>query len=92
MQKEGLRMGQDAELQVAVENRMWPRQRCEITTICSTLRGRWTCKIVDLSERGLGIEIPTTLQKGAVLDFIDPRTRARVVWAEENRAGLRIIN
>jgi hypothetical protein len=78
--------------EAVLENRVWPRLECDIDTVCSTSRGRWACKIVDLSERGVGIVTTVRLQKGAIVDFNDPRTRAKVVWAEDNRAGLRIIN
>jgi hypothetical protein len=76
----------------SVENRKCTRLKCDITADCSTFRGRLSCKIVDLSERGLGIVTSAQLQKGAVVNFTDPRTKAQVVWVEENRAGLRIIN
>jgi hypothetical protein len=75
-----------------LENRKCPRLKCNIAADCSTLRGLWTCTIVDMSERGMGIVSSSKLQKGSVLDFNDPRTKAQVVWVEENRAGLRFIN
>jgi|WetSurMetagenome_2_1015567.scaffolds.fasta_scaffold20287_2 hypothetical protein len=80
------------EQAATVENRRCPRLKCDITAECSTFRGRWSCRIVDIGERGMCIVSDATLQKGAVVNFIDPRTRAQVVWAEGNRAGLRIIN
>lgn len=75
-----------------VETRMWARSKCDYTTDCSERGERWSCRIVDLSERGLGIISARKLSRGAVVNIAEPRTKAQVVWVEENRAGLRIIN
>jgi hypothetical protein len=78
-----------------VENRMWPRIKCQIETQCSAFPHRWDCKIVDLSERGVGIITemnPKNMQKGAVVEFRNPRARAKVIWLKNNRVGLRVIN
>lgn len=84
---------QENEMQTAVvENRAWPRLKCDIDTYCATFMDRWSCKIVDLSERGLGIVCSTTLRKGSMINFLDPKTKAQVVWVKNNRAGLKIIN
>jgi len=67
--------------------------KCDYTTECSDAFGRrWTCKIVDLSERGLGIISSAKLRKGETLTIADPGTKARVVWVDENRAGLNFCN
>lgn len=74
------------------ENRVWARLKCDITTDCYAFRDRWACKIIDLSERGLGIVSAAMLQKGAIVNFNDPRAKAQVVWVNGKRAGLKIIN
>jgi|WetSurMetagenome_2_1015567.scaffolds.fasta_scaffold00798_4 hypothetical protein len=74
------------------ENRVCSRFKCEVATYCFSSEERWTCKIVDLSERGLGIVSASMLNEGTMVNFTDPETRAKVIWVEENRAGLRIIH
>jgi|WetSurMetagenome_2_1015567.scaffolds.fasta_scaffold00081_26 hypothetical protein len=76
----------------AREDRMWPRIKCDIETRCAAFPDQWSCKIVDLSERGVGIVSDTNLKGGVIVDFIDPRIKAQVVWSKENRSGLKIIN
>lgn len=75
-----------------VEGRMWPRLKCDFTSDCSAFGDRWSCTVVDLSERGLGMVSAAKLHKGDIVHLADPRTKAQVVWAEERRAGLRILN
>ena len=77
---------------VVVENRMWPRLKCDIDTYCAAFPDQWSCKIVDLSERGMGIVSSTKLFKGAMVNVMDPRAKAKVIWMKDNRAGLKIIN
>jgi hypothetical protein len=75
------------------ETRRWPRIKCNYTTECSNAFGhRWTCNIVDLSERGLGLVSSAKLRQGETVHIADPKTKARVVWVEENRAGLNFCN
>ena len=52
-----------------------------------------TCSftIVDISESGVGIASSYNLEVGKILHFIRPAMEAEVVWAVENKAGLRII-
>jgi len=77
---------------VPAENRMWPRIKCDIDTHCVAFPHQWPCKIIDLSERGMGIVSTMKLYKGALINIIDPRTKARVVWLRDNRIGLKIEN
>jgi hypothetical protein len=74
------------------ENRLWRRYKCNIESCCFSRERRWECKIVDLSERGMGIATTSSIKKGTIVNFTDPLTRAMVVWSAENRAGLKIIN
>jgi hypothetical protein len=75
------------------EGRSCPRLRCKYITECWDDDGnRWACKIVDISERGLGIVISATLHIGNILNITDPKTRARVVWIDKGRIGLRVCN
>ena len=73
------------------ENRMWQRIQCNIDSCCYSLKERWACRIVDLSERGIGIVVTSTLTKGTMVNFTEPQTMAQVIWSEENKAGLRVI-
>jgi hypothetical protein len=84
--------GKTAMHETVVETRMWARFKCDYTTDCSARGDRWSCRIVDLGERGLGVISTRKLSRGAVVYFADPRTKAQVVWSDENRAGLRILN
>ena len=74
------------------EDRIWPRLKCDLITECSAFGVRWVCHIVDLSQRGLGIVSSAKLYKGDTLDISDPRTKARVVWVEKGRVGLKVLN
>ena len=74
------------------ESRLWRRYKCNVESCCFSRAQRWSCKIVDLSERGIGITLTTTIKKGTIVNFTDPLTRAVVVWSADNRAGLKIIN
>jgi hypothetical protein len=73
------------------ENRTWQRLQCNINTVCYTLKDRWACRIVDLSERGIGIVIASSIQEGTVVNFNNPETRAQVIWSEDNKAGLKVV-
>jgi len=76
---------------LAKESRLWPRLKCNYITECSDAFGnRWACKVVDLSQRGLGIVTSVKMRKGDTLNISDPRTKASVVWVEESRAGLKV--
>lgn len=75
------------------EERSWPRLKCNYLTECDDSRGnRWTCKIVDISHRGLGVVLSAALRKGETVNIADPRTKAIVVWVSEGRIGLRFCN
>jgi len=74
-----------------VENRKWFRMKCDINIQCSAGQEQWPGKIVDFSQDGLGIVSPKTLSKGDLINFSDQLDVAEVVWAEDNRAGLKII-
>jgi hypothetical protein len=74
------------------EERVWQRLKCNLTTDCMAFGTRWPCKIIDLSERGFGLVSSVILHKGDVVELADPSIKARVVWAESTRAGLRAIH
>jgi hypothetical protein len=76
----------------SAENRMWQRLRCNIESCCFSLENRWACRIVDLSERGIGIVIASSMKAGTVVNFTDPETRAQVIWSEDNKAGLKVLH
>jgi hypothetical protein len=73
-----------------VEHRKWFRKKCDIETHCEALQDKWPCKVVDVSEDGLGIVSACNLSTGDVISIHDPMAVAEVVWAEGNRAGLKI--
>ncbi len=65
---------------------------CAIATEFSDAVGNtWSCKIVDISENGLGITTSARLRMGHPVNIIRPAVAAEVVWAAENKAGLRIV-
>ena len=72
------------------EARRCPRLKCDYTTECSDAVGhcRWTCRIVNLSAGGLGIVSSEKMRQGETVIIANPSRKARVVWVEENRAGL----
>jgi hypothetical protein len=53
---------------------------------------RWSCKIVDMSERGFGIVTSVKLRKGDMVNIATPEAKAKVVWMDKNRVGLRVCN
>jgi|WetSurMetagenome_2_1015567.scaffolds.fasta_scaffold00682_8 hypothetical protein len=74
------------------EKRLEPRQPFEINTDLLDSSGkRWSCKIVDMSERGLGISTPALLLRGSYLSIIKPYILVEVLWSKDNRAGLRLL-
>ncbi|MGO9953862.1 MAG: PilZ domain-containing protein [Dissulfurispiraceae bacterium] len=76
---------------VGTEARSWSRLKCNLETEISVPWGdRWDCKIVDMSERGFGIITSAKLRKGDVVDVGTPKAKAKVVWARDNRVGLRV--
>jgi len=78
---------------MAAEERSWPRLKCKYFTDCHDSRGnQWACKIVDISGHGLGIVSSAVLHQGEIISLTEPRTKARVVWATKDRAGLRVCN
>lgn len=50
-----------------------------------------SCKIVDISESGVGIAISTNIVVGNIVNIKRPAIEAEVVWAVDDKAGLRII-
>jgi hypothetical protein len=44
-----------------------------------------------MSENGFGITTGADLRIGNTLTIVRPSVEAKVVWADENKAGLRII-
>jgi hypothetical protein len=74
------------------EKRRRPRLDCSVVTEFADPRGNtWSCKIVDMSESGFGITTGARLRMGHEVNIIRPSVEARVVWAADNKAGLRII-
>ena len=73
------------------EERFWSRLKCNYITVChDSLGNRCTCKIIDISGRGLGIVSTAVLRKGERVSIADPKTKAVVVWVANGRAGLRV--
>lgn len=74
------------------EKRHYERIRCAVVTELADARGEnWSCKIVDMSESGLGISTSARLMIGATVKIFRPSVMAEVVWAGEDKAGLRVI-
>jgi hypothetical protein len=74
------------------EKRHRKRIRCAVVTELADKRGEtWSCKIVDMSESGLGILTSARLIMGTTVNLFRPSVEAEVVWAGENKAGLKII-
>lgn len=79
------------KLDVGTEARTLARQKCDLETGISVPWGdRWDCKIVDMNERGFGIVTSARLRKGDMVNVEIPKSKAKVVWMKDNRAGLRV--
>jgi len=77
---------------IQYEKRREPRHPYIINTEMLDASGkRWSCRIVDMSERGLGISTPARLPVGSSINIIKPNIMAQVLWAKDNRAGLKPI-
>jgi len=74
------------------EGRNWPRLECDFLAECSAFGAKWACKIIDISQRGMGIISSARLRRGDTVNISDPSTKARVVWADKERAGLKVLN
>jgi hypothetical protein len=73
--------------------RLLQRRKCDLVTEVIVPWGdRWSCQIVDMSERGFGIVTTVKLRKGDMVNIAAPEAKAKVVWMDNNRAGLRICN
>jgi hypothetical protein len=74
------------------EKRRKPRHTCAIPTELIDAAGKtWSCRIVDMSESGFGIISPASLKRGGSMNILKPSIMAEVVWARENKVGLRAI-
>jgi hypothetical protein len=74
------------------DKRCEPRYPYTITTeLMDSGRKLWSCKIVDMSERGLGISTRAPLKVGSSLNIVKPNIVAEVLWAKDHRAGLKPI-
>ena len=74
------------------EKRRRPRLNCAIATEFTDAKGYvWSCKIVDMSESGFGITTSARLRMGNAVNITRPCVLTEVVWAAENKAGLRIV-
>jgi len=74
------------------EKRIWPRVNCDIDTECSSVLYKFPCRIIDISQYGLGVIVQGNLLIDDLLDFRDPLVMTKVIWSNGNRAGLKIIN
>jgi len=74
------------------EKRRRPRLVCAVVTEFADPAGKtWSCKIVDMSENGLGLATSAHLTKGSTVNIIRPSIEAKVVWVGDEKAGLSII-
>ena len=74
------------------EKRRRPRLECSLSTEFTDAKGNsWSCRIVDMSENGFRITTGADLRIGNTLTIVRPSVEAKVVWADENKVGLRII-
>ena len=74
------------------EKRRRNRTMCSLVTeFTDTKGGTWSCRIVDMSESGLGILTSARLMMGTTVNILSPTVEAEVVWTMENKTGLRII-
>jgi len=74
------------------EKRHRSRRRCAVVTEFTDPRGiTWSCEIVDMSESGLSVVTSVQLATGNTVNIIRPSIEAKVVWVEDNKAGLSII-
>ncbi len=71
-----------------IERRKWPRLQCDLNVDCLAYGNRWSCEIIDLSDRGMGIISTVKLNEGDIVYIEDPNARAQVLWVAESRAGL----
>jgi hypothetical protein len=75
------------------ESRCAERLNCDLEAEISLTWGdKWICKIIDVCNYGFGVVTSLALQRGDFVIIYDPLTRAKVVWCNNNRAGLRILN
>jgi hypothetical protein len=74
------------------EKRHRPRLNCVIPTEFTDVTGNtWSCNIVDMSESGFGITTSAKLRMGNTVNITRPSVLTKVVWAGDNKAGLRIV-
>ena len=74
------------------EKRHRSRRRCTVAAEFTDLKGNvWNCEIVDMSESGLSVATSAQLAMGNTVNIIRPSVEAKVVWVEDNKAGLSII-
>jgi len=74
------------------EKRHRSRLICAVATEFADPKGNtWSCEIVDMSESGLKVSTNAQLATGNTVNLIRPSAEAKVVWVEDNKAGLRII-
>jgi hypothetical protein len=74
------------------EKRHRSRRRCAVVTEFTDPEGNtWSCEIVDMSESGLSVVTSVQLARGNTVTITRPSVEAKVVWVEDNKAGLSII-
>ncbi|HMK57190.1 MAG TPA: PilZ domain-containing protein [Dissulfurispiraceae bacterium] len=75
------------------ELRAWSRIKCDLSTMISVPWGEsWECRIINMSGRGFGIMTQARLRTGDMVDILEPKTKAKVVWCRDNMAGLKVTN
>jgi hypothetical protein len=74
------------------EKRHRSRHRCAVAAEFADPEGNiWDCEIVDISESGLSVATSAQLARGNTVNIVRPAVEAKVVWIEDNKAGLLII-
>ncbi|HMK59903.1 MAG TPA: PilZ domain-containing protein [Dissulfurispiraceae bacterium] len=75
------------------ELRAWSRVKCDLSTMISVPWGEsWDCRIINMSGRGFGIITNAKLRAGDVVQILEPKTKAKVIWCNGNMAGLKVTN
>ncbi len=74
-------------------SRSLPRSKCSFPTEISVAWGdKWACKIIDMSEGGIGIITSGHFRRGDKVQIADPEVKACVIWIQDDRVGLKIYH
>jgi|WetSurMetagenome_2_1015567.scaffolds.fasta_scaffold00091_14 hypothetical protein len=72
------------------KNRRKTRYKCAINTKLTDSNGNvWSCKIVNMSETGIGISTAAPLLIGSCVSIVQPSITGEVVWLKDNKVGIR---